>query len=124
MNHKEIRNLLLMMFEIEFDINTKVGITDSKTDAFIHSISFEYRNQGQDDWHDVTLNVCGTIQKNINPIEYHNPFPEFGGPGEAQGGEIWIDSWEFNEVETYIDGGLNQLISFQDLYDLTEPKTV
>ena len=117
MNHKEIKELLLMMFKNEFDINKKVGITNSTTDSFEHTVSFEYKDSK--DWHDVTLSVCGTIQKNINSIEYHQPEPEFGGPGEAQGGEIYIDSWEFNELELYIDGEfIPSLVLFDDLIDL------
>ena len=120
MAHKEIKELLLMMFKNEFNINKKVGITDSTTDSFTHDINFEFKT---DKWHDVAFNVCGTIQKNISEIYYHNPEPEFGGPGEAQGGEIYIDSWEFNEIEVYIDGLLiKSLITFEDLYTLIETK--
>lgn len=108
MTNKEIKEVLLWQFKNGFDIDKLADLGDSGSESLEYDFGFEFMDS-ESKWHDVVVNIVGTIFKEQEPIIFHNPFSEMGGCGEAQGGEISISEFEFNEIEIFID---NKVASF------------
>jgi len=104
MTQEEIKGTLLHYFKKEFNIDAKVDIYDSKSQTFIHSVSFEFVDK-KGGYHDAQMDVHGIIHKNTEPSETHNPIGD-GRAGEEQGGGVFIDYWELLIIECWVDSGL------------------
>lgn len=117
MKQSEIKAQLIGVFEKEFDINSKIDIYNTKTQAFDHDVFFEWQDD-QDNWHDAQMNVCGTIYKNVESVENYNPIGD-GRCGEDQGGGVFIDSWQIGDVEFFVDGKMPEFtITIEELLNV------
>lgn len=112
MKNDSIKQILLLMFASEFNIEKLADLSETSSETFEYNVGFEFRDQ--QGWHEVYMNLYGTIYKEQEESCYHMPFPEFG-VGEEQGGEITISEWDFDEIEVFLDNKVISLITFEDL---------
>ena len=118
MTDTEIKELLIKMFATDFNIEKHIDLDGETQQSFDFQTGFEYKDKsGQ--WHDAYISVLGTgyVKQGFN--DYHDPNGD--GRSENQGDPNSIDTFEFHEIECFVDGSNAYFsVTFDDLNKSSE----
>lgn len=118
MENQEIKDKLLELFKEEFTIEEHFDSDESESQSFEKQVGFEYEEKNGTS-HDVWMDVCGSIFVKNGDVSFHDPIGY--GPSENQSDGSSISDWEFNEVQVFIDGGCEAIITINELHDFLFP---
>ena len=122
MTNTEIKELLVKMFASDFDIEKHIDLDGDTQQSFDFQTGFEFKTKNKDgveQWHDAYISVCGTSYIKQGQDDFHDPIGD--GRSENQGEPNSIDTFEFNEIECFVDGGNAPFsVTFDDLNKSSE----
>ena len=114
MDQEHVKEVLLMMFKIDFNIEKYFEQNGESTQSFEHQVGFEFATS-ESEWHEAWMDVAGTIYVKKGYDDFHNPLND-GHPGENQGEADSIDDWSIDCIHIFLDGeDVSGTVSIDDL---------
>lgn len=117
MTNKEIKELLINMFVLSFNINNLIDINGELRQEFEFTTSFEFKHKNRSNnetWHEVTMSVTGVAYLKQGCDDYHDSTGD--GRSENQGEANCLESFNIEDINVYLNGNTAAFeITFDDL---------